>query len=114
MPAYQRILLKLSGEALQGRSDSVLDPDFLNRFTEELAGLLADGIQCAVVVGGGNYCRGARLTECGVDRVVGDHIGMIATTMNVLALADVLRAHQVQTAIFSAIAFLIFINCCLK
>jgi uridylate kinase len=87
----QRVLLKLSGEALMGSGDFGIDPETLGRIAGELAELVREGVQVGVVIGGGNIFRGAGLAGGGVDRVTGDHIGMLATVMNALAMQDALR-----------------------
>jgi len=88
---YHRILLKLSGEALMGRYDYGIDPDVLGRLAEEIIALRNGGMEVAVVIGGGNIFRGAGLAEAGMDRVTGDHMGMLATVMNALALQDAIE-----------------------
>ncbi|TOQ92768.1 UMP kinase, partial [Vibrio parahaemolyticus] len=77
-PAYQRILLKLSGEALQGEDGFGIDPAILDRMAQEVKELVELGVQVGVVIGGGNLFRGAGLAEAGMNRVVGDHMGMLA------------------------------------
>ena len=83
---YSRILVKLSGEALLGRSDYGIDPAILKRIAGELQEIVGLGVQLAVVIGGGNIFRGAGLARAGMDRVAGDHMGMLATVMNALAM----------------------------
>ncbi len=90
--AFQRILLKLSGEALLGKEDYGIDPDIIHRIAVEISDVTKLGIQVAVVIGGGNIFRGAGLAESGIDRVTGDHMGMLATVMNSLALQDALES----------------------
>lgn len=102
-PVYQRILLKISGEALQGREDFGIDPMVLDRMAQEVKELLELGIQVGLVIGGGNLFRGARLAEAGMNRVVGDHMGMLATVMNSLAMRDALHRAYVDAYITSAI-----------
>ena len=87
-PAYKRILLKLSGEALMGQEAFGIDPSILERMAKEIKGLSEQGIQVGVVLGGGNIYRGQKLSEAGMNRVTGDHMGMLATVMNSLALQD--------------------------
>ena len=87
-PAYKRILLKLSGEALMGQEAFGIDPSILERVAKEIKGLSEQGIQIGVVLGGGNIYRGQKLSEAGMNRVTGDHMGMLATVMNSLALQD--------------------------
>ena len=93
-PEYQRILLKLSGEALLGEEDYGIDPDVIGRIASEILEVLNTGVQIAIVIGGGNIFRGAGLAESGIDRVTGDHMGMLATLMNSLALQAKIRDHS--------------------
>jgi len=98
-----RILVKLSGEALLGESDYGIDPNMLKRVASEIREVVALGLQVAVVIGGGNIFRGAGLARAGMDRVTGDHMGMLATVMNALALQDALEAMGVYVRVMSAI-----------
>ncbi|BCU07581.1 UMP kinase [Allochromatium tepidum] len=102
-PAYRRILLKLSGEALMGAGDHGIDPDVLERLAGDVRDLIASGVQVALVIGGGNIFRGAGLAKRGMDRVTGDQIGMLATVMNALAMQDVLERMSVPTRVMSAL-----------
>ena len=102
-PQYKRILLKLSGEALLGGEDYGIDPTVLNRIAGEVAELNAAGVEIGVVIGGGNIFRGAGLAEGGVDRVTGDHMGMLATVMNALAMQDALERQGVFARVMSAL-----------
>ena len=102
-PAYQRILLKLSGEALSGDAEMGIDPRVLNRMALEIGQLVGIGVQGGLVLGGGNIFRGAELQANGLDRVAGDHMGMLATVMNGLALRDALERANIRTRILSAI-----------
>ena len=88
---YKRILLKLSGEALMGSEDYGIDPQVINRVSEEIAQVHALGVEIGIVIGGGNIFRGAGLSESGIDRVTGEHMGMLATVINGLALMDCLE-----------------------
>jgi uridylate kinase len=97
-----RILLKLSGEALMGSGDFGIDPGVMGRVAGEIAELVAGGIQIGLVIGGGNIFRGAGLAGGGFDRVTGDHIGMLATVMNSLAMQDALRKKGVDARTMSA------------
>lgn len=90
MPAYRRVLLKLSGEALMGAGEFGIDSQVMAKLAAELGELLDAEVQVALVVGGGNIFRGAGLTAAGVDRVSGDHMGMLATVINALAIQDAL------------------------
>jgi len=103
-PAYQRILLKLSGEALLGDEDYGIDPAIIGRIANEILEVRNTGVQVAIVIGGGNIFRGAGLAESGIDRVTGDHMGMLATLMNSLALQDALEKAGVDARVMSAIS----------
>ncbi len=100
---YKRILLKLSGEALMGQYQYGIDPFVISRIAKEVKELIDAGIEVAVVIGGGNIFRGAGLAEAGMDRVTGDHMGMLATVINSLALQDALEQMDVQTRVMSAL-----------
>jgi uridylate kinase len=102
-PAYKRILLKLSGEALMGDDDYGISPPVIRRLAAEIQQIVDLGVQVALVVGGGNIFRGAGLAEAGMDRVTGDHMGMLATVMNALALQDALERVGVFSRVMSAI-----------
>ena len=102
-PAYRRILVKLSGEALMGESDYGIDPLFIKRLAGELRAMREYGTEVAVVIGGGNLFRGAGLARAGMDRVTADQMGMLATVMNSLALQDALEAAGVFVRVMSAI-----------
>ncbi|MGL4860772.1 MAG: UMP kinase [Enterobacteriaceae bacterium] len=102
-PAYRRILLKLSGEALQGSEGFGIDPAVLGRMAQEIKELIELGVQVGVVIGGGNLFRGAGLAKAGMNRVVGDHMGMLATVMNGLAMRDALHRAYVNARLMSAI-----------
>ncbi len=101
---YQRLLVKLSGEALQGKQESGIDPHYLQQYTLEIAHAVKAGITIAIVVGGGNYCRGAKLVGAGIKRATADQMGILATLMNGLALRDALQQHDIATQVMSAIA----------
>ena len=103
-PAYQRILLKLSGEALLGDEDYGIDPAIIGRIAKEVLEVLNTGVEIAIVIGGGNIFRGAGLAQAGIDRVTGDHMGMLATLMNSLALQDALEKVGVDARVMSAIS----------
>ena len=103
-PAYQRVLLKLSGEALLGGADYGIDPDIIGRIAREIMEVLNTGVQITIVIGGGNIFRGAGLAESGIDRVTGDHMGMLATLMNSLALQDSMEKVGVDARVMSAIS----------
>ena len=101
-PIYQRILLKLSGEALQGEEGFGIDPSILDRMALEIKELIGMGVEVGVVIGGGNLFRGAKLAKAGMNRVVGDHMGMLATVMNGLAMRDALHRADVNAKLMSA------------
>ena len=100
---FSRILVKLSGEALMGTGDYGIDPAFLRRIAGELQDIVEMGVQIAVVVGGGNIFRGAGLARAGMDRVAADHMGMLATVMNSLAMQDALESLGMHARVMSAI-----------
>ncbi|MFN7271717.1 MAG: UMP kinase [Gammaproteobacteria bacterium] len=100
---FRRILVKLSGEALMGDGDYGIDPAMLRRIALEIQELQALGVQVAVVIGGGNIFRGAGLARAGMDRVTGDHMGMLATVMNSLAMQDALESVGAHARVMSAI-----------
>jgi len=102
--AFQRILLKLSGEALLGNEDYGIDPAIIHRIAVEIKDVTELGIQVAVVIGGGNIFRGAGLAQSGIDRITGDHMGMLATVMNSLALQDALESVNADARVMSAIS----------
>lgn len=102
-PVYRRILLKLSGEALCGDDGFGIDPKVLDRMAQEIKELVEKDVQVGVVLGGGNIFRGAPLAEAGMNRVVGDHMGMLATVMNGLAMRDALHRAHVNARLMSAI-----------
>ncbi len=101
--SLSRILLKVSGEALLGAEDYGIDPIILKRVAGEIRDVLARGVQVAVVIGGGNIFRGAGLARAGMDRVTADHMGMLATVMNGLALQDALEALGAHARVQSAL-----------
>jgi uridylate kinase len=100
---YRRVLLKLSGEALMGRGTSGVCPETLAALADEIAETHAMGVELALVVGGGNIFRGAAGTTEGLDRVTGDHMGMLATIINALALQDALERRGLTTRVLSAL-----------
>jgi uridylate kinase len=102
-PRHRRILVKLSGEALMGDTDFGIDPAFLKRLALDIRSVQELGIEIAVVIGGGNLFRGAGLARTGMDRVTGDHMGMLATVMNSLALQDSLESLGVSVRVMSAV-----------
>ncbi len=101
--AYQRILLKLSGEALMGDEDYGIDPKVINRLAHEVIEAQQAGAEIALVVGGGNIFRGAGLAAGGMDRVTGDHMGMLATVINALAMQDALEKAGGKARVMSAL-----------
>ncbi|MEL4307247.1 UMP kinase [Joostella sp. CR20] len=100
---YKRILLKLSGEALMGEKQYGIDPKRLKEYAEEIKAVIDAGVQVAVVIGGGNIFRGLAGASNGMDRVQGDHMGMLATVINGLALQSALEDEGIQTRLQSAI-----------
>ncbi|HRG17014.1 MAG TPA: UMP kinase [Pseudomonadota bacterium] len=100
---YSRILLKLSGEALMGSEHYGIDPKVLGRIADEIIEVVRTGVQVGVVIGGGNIFRGAGLAASGMDRVTGDHMGMLATVMNALAMQDAIEKRGVVARVMSAI-----------
>ncbi|MDF1765462.1 MAG: UMP kinase [Gammaproteobacteria bacterium] len=100
---YKRILLKLSGEALTGDAEFGIDPKVLDRMAVEIGQLVGLGVQIGLVIGGGNLFRGAALSAAGMERVTGDHMGMLATVMNGLAMRDALERAGIPTRVMSAI-----------
>ncbi|PWN06154.1 UMP kinase [Rhodohalobacter mucosus] len=100
---YQRILLKLSGEALLGEQGHGIDADILDQYAEEIKAVQAEGIEVCVVIGGGNIFRGVKGATAGMDRVQGDYMGMLATMINSMALQDALERKNVHTRLMSAI-----------
>ncbi len=103
-PVIKRILLKLSGEALQGEVGHGICPQIVQRMATEIAELVSLGVQVGLVIGGGNIVRGAGLEEAGISRVTGDHMGMLATLINALAMQDALEKQDVAARVMSAIS----------
>ena len=102
-PAYRRVLLKLSGEALAGGQGYGIDPDTIGRIAREIREVVGLGVQLAVVIGGGNIFRGIAASAGGMDRATGDYMGMLATVINALALQDAVEKAGVPTRVLSAI-----------
>jgi uridylate kinase len=100
---YRRVLLKLSGEALMGELDYGIEPTVIQRLAAEIATAREQGVEIAIVIGGGNIFRGAGLARAGMDRVTGDYMGMLATVMNALAIQDALESHGVFARVMSAL-----------
>lgn len=100
---YRRVLLKLSGEALMGDLDYGIDPAVIQRIAAEISDVQKLGIEVAVVIGGGNIFRGAGLARRGMDRITGDHMGMLATVINALALQDALESMDIYARVMSAL-----------
>lgn len=101
---WKRILLKLSGEVFSGGTGLGVDPDVVASIARQIAEVVSDGREVAVVIGGGNYFRGAQLSEHGMDRARADYMGMLGTVMNCLALQDFLEKEGVETRVQTAIA----------
>src|SRR5437667_1179938 len=102
-PKYKRILLKLSGEALMGGRRTGIDPETLASIADEIVDVRSEGVQIAIVVGGGNIFRGVTAATEGIDRVTGDNMGMLATVINALALQDALERRGANTRVTTAI-----------
>ena len=100
---FSRILLKLSGEALLGEEDYGIDPNMLGGIAQDIREIHSRGVEIGVVIGGGNIFRGAGLARAGMDRVTGDHMGMLATVINSLAMQDALERLDVQARVMSAL-----------
>lgn len=100
---YQRVLLKLSGEALMGDLSYGIDPTVVSQIAREIADVLATGVELAIVVGGGNIFRGVKGAASGMDRATADYIGMIATVMNAMTLQDALEQADIPTRVLTAI-----------
>jgi len=102
-PAYKRVLLKLSGEALAGEKDFGFDFTVVDRLADEVYGVYDMGVSLGLVIGGGNIVRGAEFSRDGMDRVSADYMGMLATLVNALAVQDVLERKRVDTRVMTAI-----------
>lgn len=102
-PKYKRVILKLGGESLQGRRGYNIDPFSVDRIASRIKDLTALGVQIAIVIGGGNIFRGLPASAKGIDRATADHMGMLATVINGLALQDALEKHNVTTRVQTAI-----------
>ena len=100
---YKRILLKLSGEALMGEKQHGIDPGRLTQYAEEIKEVVDQGIEVAVVIGGGNIFRGVEAEASGIDRVQGDYMGMLATVINAMALQSMLEKHGMYTRLMSGL-----------
>ena len=101
---YQRVLLKLSGEALMGNLGYGIDPKVVADIAQEIKDVINHGIQLAIVVGGGNIFRGVKAASAGMDRATADYVGMIATVMNAMTLQDALEQMGIPTRVLTAIA----------
>lgn len=102
-PRFQRIMLKLSGEVLMGDGESGINAIAINRLATEIAEVVRAGVQVGMVIGAGNICRGSWLAASGMDRVTADHMGMLATVVNALAMQDALEHQGIYTRVMSAI-----------
>jgi uridylate kinase len=102
-PAYKRIMLKLSGESLMGDREYGIDSDVIGKYAEEIKSVQELGVQIGIVIGGGNIYRGSENSTDGIDKVTGDHMGMLATVINALALQSALEHHGVFTRCQTAI-----------
>ena len=101
---WSRVLLKLSGEAFAGGGGLGVDPDVVSTIARQISDVVASGVEVAVVIGGGNYFRGAELSDRGMDRSRADYMGMLGTVMNCLALQDFLERQGIETRVQTAIA----------
>lgn len=102
-PVYRRVLLKMSGEALMGDGVHPIDPAVLDRMANDVMAIYELGVQVAIVIGGGNFFRGVALSKAGLNRITGDHMGMLATLMNALAFRDALERAGLPVRILSAV-----------
>ena len=102
-PLYRRILLKLSGESLMGGGSHAIEPSVVDRLAREISAVHALSVQVGVVIGGGNFFRGAALSEVGINRITGDYMGMLATLMNALALRDAFERSGLAVRVLSAL-----------
>src|SRR5689334_14934560 len=100
---YKRVLLKLSGEQLAGKFDSGIDPELASWLSNEVKKVTEKGCQVVIMVGGGNFVRGAQIAGHGIQRVTGDHMGMLGTLINALGLTDIFEAHGLKTRCLSNI-----------
>lgn len=100
---YKRVLLKLSGEQLQGKLDGGIDPEYASWLADEIKAVAETGIEVVIMVGGGNFVRGATIAGNGIKRVTGDHMGMLGTMINALALTDIFEAKGIPTRCLSSI-----------
>ncbi|GAB4241655.1 MAG: UMP kinase [Ekhidna sp.] len=100
---YKRILLKLSGEALMGGKQHGIDPNRLTQYAEEIKAVVEQGVEVAVVIGGGNIFRGVEAEASGIDRVQGDYMGMLATVINAMALQSMFEKHGMYTRLMSGL-----------
>jgi uridylate kinase len=105
---YKTALLKISGESLKGRQEFGIDPDALDNVAAQIAEVARDGVRLGLVIGGGNIFRGQALAERGLNRVTGDHMGMLATVINALAMQDSLERQGLDTRVLSAITMVQF------
>ena len=101
---YKRLLIKLSGEALMGQYDFGIDPEMIKTMAQELEKVQQAGVEIGLVIGGGNIFRGAGLAKAGIDRVAGDHMGMLATVMNAIAMKDSLEKQGLKASVMSGLS----------
>jgi uridylate kinase len=100
---YQRVLIKLSGQALSGHQHFGIDPKTIDQYAKEIAEIVGMGVQVGIVIGGGNFFRGAELAQAGIERITADQIGMLGTLMNCLGLRDALERINIAASIMSAL-----------
>ena len=103
MASYKRILLKLSGESLMGDKEFGLDPKMLQQYANDIKSIIDDGVQVAIVIGGGNIYRGMNESETGIERAQGDYMGMLATVINGIALQSIIEKVGIKTRLLTAI-----------
>lgn len=103
-PAYKRIMLKISGEALLGGSKFGIDSAIIEYMVAELRPVLDLGVEVGIIIGGGNFFRGKSLIKVGLNRTTSDHMGMLGTILNALAMRDIFQQHQIPTRVMSALA----------
>jgi uridylate kinase len=103
MASYKRILLKLSGESLMGDKEFGLDPKMLQQYANDIKSIIDDGVQVAIVIGGGNIYRGMNENETGIERAQGDYMGMLATVINGIALQSIIEKVGIKTRLLTAI-----------
>lgn len=102
-PLYRRVMLKYSGEALMGKTGFGIDTSIVKAIAEEVKSLAMRKVQVGIIIGGGNFFRGARLTQGGIGRITGDHLGMIATLLNAITMREIFNSCGIPTKVLSAL-----------